>query len=88
MALAILFCLGIVNFAAHKAVLESDHPLLAQMPWFFEALGGRLSLFVEFAVLAGAMILADAGSPGWAWAYAIYSVFNGLSAWAILTGRV
>jgi hypothetical protein len=88
MALAFLFCLGIVNFAAHKAVLESDHPLLAQAPWFFDALGGRLSLAVEFAVLFGAMILAAEGSPGWAWAYAIYSGFNSISAWAILTGRV
>lgn len=88
MALAILFCLGIANFAAHKAVLESDHPLLAQMPWFFEALGGRLSLIVEFAILTGVMILTHEGSPGWAWGYAAYSTLNGISAWAILTGRV
>lgn len=88
MALAILFCLGVANFAAHKAVLESDHPLLAQMPWLFEPLRGRLSLIVEFIVLAGAMLLVDSGSSGWAWAYAAYSLMNGISAWAILTGRV
>ena len=33
MALAFIFVLGIGNFALHKAVLESGHPLLGQMPW-------------------------------------------------------
>ena len=88
MAVAILFCLGVLNFAAHKAVIESGHPLLAQMPWLFEPLGGRLSLAVEFLLLTGAMILAHQGSAGWAWGYAAYSVMNGISAWAILTGRL
>jgi hypothetical protein len=88
MAVAILFCLGVINFAAHKAVIESDHPLLAQLPWLFEPLGGRLSLAVEFLVLTGAMVLAHQGSAGWVWGYAAYSVMNGISAWAILTGRL
>lgn len=87
MAVAILFCLGVLNFAAHKAVIESDHPLLAQIPWLFEPLGGRLSLVVEFLVLTGAMILAHQGSAAWAWGYAAYSLLNGISAWAILTRR-
>lgn len=88
MAILILFLLGVGNFAMHKAVLESGHPLLGQMPWFFHMLGGRFSLFVEFFMLLGAMLMVASGAGGWAWGYAAYSVVNGVSAWLILTGRV
>ncbi|MDG2004986.1 MAG: hypothetical protein P8J20_16805 [Novosphingobium sp.] len=88
MGIAILFLLGIGNFAAHKAVLESGHPLLEQVPWFFAMLGGRFSLFVEFFMLLGAMLMVSAGSAGWVWAYVGYTALNGASAWMILSGRV
>lgn len=39
MALILLFVLGIVNFAIHRAVSDSGHPLLAQMPWTRSPLG-------------------------------------------------
>ncbi|PNU01834.1 hypothetical protein A8V01_11640 [Novosphingobium guangzhouense] len=86
--LILVFCFGIVNFAAHKALLESNHPMLAQVPWFFQALGGRLSLVVEFVMLLGVMIVAAAGSTGWALLYALYTALNGVSAWLIFSGRV
>lgn len=85
--LVVVFCLGVLNFAAHKAVLESGHPMLAQVPWLFQSLGGRLSLIVEYAVLLGAMIMAAAGSAGWAWVYAGYTVLNALAAWLIAGNR-
>lgn len=88
MAILFVFFLGIVNFAMHKAVLESDHPLLGQVPWFFHMLGGRFSLVVEFLMLLGAMLFIDSGAYGWAWGYALYSVMNGVSAWLILSGKV
>jgi hypothetical protein len=88
MAVFMLFLLGIANFAIHKAVLESGHPLLGRMPWFFHMLGGRFSLGVEFLMLLAAMLSAAAGSVTWAWIYAVWSVLNGISAWLILTGRV
>ncbi len=88
MAVIFLFLFGVANFALHKAVLESGHPLLGRMPWFFHALGGRFSLAVEFLMLVSAMLLVAQGAMGWAWAYAAYSVLNALSAWLILTGRV
>ena len=88
MALLFLFLLGIVNFAMHKAVLESGHALLGKVPWFFHMLNGRFSLAVEFTMLLAAMLMASQGSSAWAWGYAFYSVLNGLSAWLILTGRV
>ena len=88
MIILVIFVLGIGNFAMHKAVLESGHPLLGQVPWFFHFLGGRFSLVVEFLMLLGTMLMAADGAVGWAWFYAAFSAVNGLSAWLILTGRV
>jgi hypothetical protein len=87
MAILFLFLLGVGNFAMHKAVLESGHPMLGQVPWF-RLLGGRFSLIIEFVMLLGAMLMVAAKSTGWAWAYALYSAFNAFSGWLILTGRV
>ncbi|MEZ5744613.1 MAG: hypothetical protein R3D89_13050 [Sphingomonadaceae bacterium] len=88
MAIIMLFALGVGNFALHRAVLESGHPLLGQVPWVYQMLGGRLSLLVEFVLLLGAMLMVDAGSAGWAWGYAAYSFVNAVSAWMILSGRI
>jgi len=87
MAIVIVFLLGIANFAAHRAVLESEHPLLDAMPRAFQMLGGRMSFVVEFAMLLGAMWMVSTGSTGWALAYLGYSVLNGVSAWLILSGK-
>ena len=84
MALVLTFLLGIGNFAMHKAVLESRHPMLAQMPW----IGGRFSLALEFVLLVGALLLAASGHSGWGWAYLAYSALNAISAWLILSRRV
>jgi hypothetical protein len=89
MALAVLFFLGIGNFAMHKAVLESRHTLLGRVPWFVHMLGGgRLGLGVEFLVLLGSMLMVSQGSVGWAWAYVLYTVANAAAAWLILSNRV
>ena len=88
MALIFLFLFGVANFALHKAVLESGHPLLGRMSWFFHMLGGRFSLMVEFVMLLSALLLVSQGSQGWAWTYAAYSVLNAVSAWLILTDRI
>lgn len=88
MGILVAFLFGIANFAMHKAVLESRHPMLGQVPWFYHLLGGRFSMAVEFAMLLGAMLMIAGGSTGWAWGYAIYSLVNALSAWLILSRRV
>lgn len=88
MAIILTFLLGIGNFAMHKAVLESRHPLIGQVPWFFDVMGGRFSLAIEFLMLLGALVAINGGSTGWAWGYAAYSLLNGLSGWMILSGRV
>lgn len=84
----VIFLLGIGNFALHKAVLESGHPLIGKMPWFAHMLGHRLTLLTEFLVLLSAMLLAANGWPVLVWAYAGYSALNGVAAWLILSGRV
>ena len=88
MGILVAFLFGIANFAMHKAVLESRHPMLGQVPWFYHLLGGRFSMLVEFAMLLGTMLMISTGSVGWAWGYAIYSLVNALSAWLILSHRI
>lgn len=88
LSLVIIFVLGVANFALHRAVLESGHPLLEHMPKFVDALGGKLTFVAEFLVLLAAMLLAANGWPGLVWAYAAYTVLNALSVWMILTGRI
>ena len=88
MGLILVFLLGMGNFAVHKAVLDSEHPLLGRVPFFFNLLGGRFSLYIEFAMLLGAMLLVAKGSWGRAAFYSVYTLVNGISAWLILTRRV
>ncbi len=88
MPIALVFLLGIANFAMHKAVLESGHPLLAALPALMRSTGQRFGYGLEFFALAGSMLLAANGSEIWAWAYGAYSAVNALSAWLILTRRV
>ncbi len=88
LAVAVILILGVGNFALHRAVLDSDHPMIGQMPGFVHSLGGRLSLVAEFLVLLAAALLAANGWPMLAWAYAGYSGLNALAAWLILTGRI
>lgn len=88
MAVILIFLLGIGNFALHKAVLESRHPLLGQMPWMVEKFGSRLTLATEFLVLLAALLLVANGWTGLAWAYLAYTALNALAAWLILTDRI
>ncbi len=88
MALLFTFLLGIGNFAMHKAVLESRHPLLGYLPWFAHLLGRRISLASEFLVLFAALLLVVRGNAAWGWGYLGYSMVNGVGAWLILGRRI
>jgi len=88
LALLVIFLLGIGHFALHKAVMESDHPLIGRMPWFYHALGGNFSFVVEFLMLLAALLFIAQNVFGAAVAYIVYSMLNSFSAWLILTGRV
>ena len=88
MVIAFIFLLGVANFALHKAVLESGHPLLGRLPWYVHMLGGRLTLLTEFLVLLAAMLLASTGWTAASWVYLGYTVLNGVSVWLIFSGKV
>lgn len=87
-ATAIIFLLGIGNFAINAAVFASGHPLFARLPAASQTLGRRAALVSEFAVLFFALLLSVKGWPGYAWAYGAYTALNGGAAWLILSGRV
>jgi fatty acid desaturase len=87
MAIVLTFLLGIGNFALHKAVIESRHPVVAMLPRFLVGAGGRGSMVAEFAILLAVMLLAAAGHAGWGWAYLLYSASNAFAAWLILSHR-
>ncbi len=87
MALFFVLMFGMANFTLHRAVLERGAGLLGRAPWF-QLLGGKFSLTLEFAMLLGAALMAGQGSSGWAAFYVIYSMVNAASAWLILTGRL
>ena len=87
-AVFLIFILGVANFAMHKAVLESGHPLVGQVPRVVRLLGGRVTLVAEFVLLLGAMLLVASGLAGWGWAYLGYTLLNASAAWLILTGKV
>lgn len=87
MGVFICFLLGIGNFALHRAMLESGHPLLREGRYYASSYLGRMSMALEFVLLLAAMLLVAGGHRGWGIAYAVYSALNGLLAWAILTRR-
>jgi uncharacterized membrane protein YhaH (DUF805 family) len=88
MVTVIVFLLGVINFAAHQAVLKSGHPMVArlreQAGWFRPS----VTLGFEFGALVVALALVTWGSAAWAWVYAIYSLASCWSAWAIVTRRL
>ncbi|EDL49782.1 hypothetical protein [Erythrobacter sp. SD-21] len=88
MLVILLFLFGIGNFAVHKAVLESRHPMLDALPSFYKSGKGRFSLGFEFVILLAAMLLTANGWDGMAIAYGIYSLFNFATAWLVLSGRI
>ena len=87
-ATIVIFVLGIGNFALNRAVFDSRHPLFARLPRSSQVLGRRAALLTEFAVLFFALLLSVEGWPSFAWAYAVYTLFNGVAAWLVLSGRV
>lgn len=88
MLIALLFALGIANFALNRAVLESGHPLLQSLPMHAHRLGARLSLATEFIILVAAMLLASQGWGVMGWAYAGYTALNAFSTWMIVNGKI
>ena len=86
--LFVLFVLGVVNFAVHKAVLESGHPLIEQLGWMRRVVIVPVSLWVEYAVLLTALAFAQNGWGGAVFAFSAYTAFNAATGWFVLSGRL
>ncbi len=88
MGIAIIFLLGVANFAMHRAVLESGHAMVRMMQEGSSIFSPRVTLSMEFGLLLVAMLLVAYGRTAWGWTYAGYTTFNAITAWLILTRRI
>jgi hypothetical protein len=88
MMVFLVFLCGIVNFAAHRAVIASGHPMVRSMHRATLLLRPPVTLTVEFLALLVALLVVAQGSTGWAWAYGLYTIGSVWTAWALLTGRM
>lgn len=89
MTLLVCFLLGIANFAMHRAVMESRHPFVEDTKYYFgRHIGKHGSYILEFLILAAAMIFAGSGSTAIAIFYAIYTAFNGIALWLLLSRKI
>ena len=87
MLLLLTFAMGVANFAMHRALLASRHPILRGAGGDLLRGVGRFTLPIEFAVLLAALAFA-ARDAGWAViAYAIYTAANAIAAWLIFGRR-
>ena len=89
MLMLLCFALGIGNFAAHRAVVESGHPFVEDTKLYFGAHFSQFGSYaIEFVILTGSMLMAAAGYGIVAAVYVLYSMLNALAAWLLLSGRV
>jgi hypothetical protein len=83
-SLIIVFLMGIVNFAVHRAIAKRVAPRLPELGWFARPEGRRVAFVFEFAVLYFAMTMAAQGFVSAGWAYGAYTAFNAGGAWFLL----
>lgn len=89
MSLIILFICGIANFAMHRAMMESDAPLMVEARTGFQRIMGPYgSYIIEFAMLLLAMILANMGMTWAVTAYVFYAGANIVGAYFLLNGKM
>lgn len=88
MLLFICFLLGVANFAMHKAVAESGHPVIEDTRRILgKHFGPHGSYAMELALLIGAMWLANDGAVTITIVYAAYTAINGVATWMLLSGK-
>lgn len=77
MPLVLVFLMGIVNFAIYRAVMESDHPVLAELSGRIRMWLGPWGLYaLEALVLVAALWFARQGSMTAALLYGVYLAAN------------
>ncbi|MEW4467934.1 hypothetical protein AB1K62_08900 [Parasphingorhabdus sp. JC815] len=84
----IIFICGIGNFAMHKAMMESDHPMITEARGSFSKLLGPYGSYIlEFLMLAAALVFANMGMLMAVIFYGIYTLANGAGAYALFSNR-
>ena len=84
MYILIVFLCGIGNFAMHRAMLESDHPIIAEARGSFrKMLGPYGSYILEFFMLAAAMIFANMDMLSAVIFYFVYTLANCAASWVL-----
>ncbi len=85
MLLFIVFLLGIANFALHRLILESKHPLLSDARRTLTgSIGPYGSYVLEFVILLVAMGFAHRQVGLILLFYGGYTLLNMLGAWLLL----
>ncbi|GAB5482156.1 hypothetical protein [Sphingorhabdus sp. EL138] len=84
----IIFICGIGNFAMHKAMMESDHPMITEARGSFSKLLGPYGSYIlEFAMLAAALIFANMGMLSAVFFYGIYTLANCAGAYVLFSNK-
>lgn len=84
----IIFICGIGNFAMHKAMMESKHPMVTEARGnFTRFLGPYGSYIIEFLMLLAALVFANMGMLMAVFFYVIYTLANGAGAYALFSNR-
>ena len=87
MGLIICFILGIINFACHKAVMESGHPFIEDTKKYFGRHFGQYGGYaIEFVILLGALIFSNSLILGLI--YSAYSGLNMITAYMLINGKI
>ena len=88
MYIFIIFLCGVANFAMHKAMLESNHPIMAEArDSFRKLLGPYGSYILEFFMLTAAMIFANMGMLSAVIFYFVYTLANCAAAWVLFSNK-
>ncbi|WP_108810811.1 hypothetical protein [Sphingorhabdus sp. Alg231-15] len=84
----IIFICGIGNFAMHKAMMESNHPMITEARGSFSKfLGPYGSYIIEFGMLAAALIFANMGMLSAVIFYGVYTLANGAGAYVLFSNK-
>ncbi|QTD55472.1 hypothetical protein [Parasphingorhabdus cellanae] len=84
----IIFVCGVGNFAMHKAMMESNHPMITEARGSFSKfLGPYGSYILEFFMLAAALIFANMGMLSAVFFYGIYTLANGAGAYVLFSNK-
>lgn len=79
-AIIAIFCAGTGNFAMHRALMESDDPLVRQMTRpLAEKIGPHTSYILEYLLLVGAMAMATRNWFAGLMLYGLYTIFNAIA---------